>query len=53
MKLHDIEKAAPPYRQREDFTAGAKWLVKQLYIMPLDVAIDTICKLHSEIKQTE
>jgi hypothetical protein len=52
MKLQDIEKAAPP-TSREDFTAGAKWLVKQLYIMPLDVAIDTICKLHSEIKQTE
>ena len=52
MKLHDIEQAAPP-TDKENFTAGAKWLVKQLYIMPLDVAIDTICKLHSEIKQSE
>lgn len=52
MKLQDIEKAAPP-TSRENFIAGAKWLVKQLYLMPLDVAIDTICKLHSEIKQTE
>lgn len=52
MKLQDIEKAAPP-TSKENFTAGAKWLVKQLYTMPLDIAIETICNLHSEIKQSE
>ena len=52
MKVADIEQAAPP-TDKESFTAGALWLCKQLYTMPLDIAIDTICKLCNEVNNNK